>query len=293
MNAARRQSTEQWLRGIFMVDAHLHCHAGVVQARLLDNAAANIAAAAARRHLHPAAGWLLFTEVAEENAFAELARLARAGAGLDGWQLRATAEPVSLIAEGPASFPLVIVAGRQIVTAEGLEVLAIGAPGPFADGQDLESTLAAVRAADGLAVVPWGFGKWWGRRGALVDALLAKATPGSLFLGDNGGRPEAAPAPAAFAAANAKGIMVLPGSDPLPLPAEAATAAGRYGFVIEAEVDADYPAAGLKRHLAALREQPPSFGRRQSLVPFVGRQLAMQWRKRKVAGQRRAAEGVG
>ncbi len=293
MSEARLHSAEKGLRGTFMVDAHVHCHAGVSPARLLDQAAANFATAAATRDVDPVAGWLLFTEVAHEDAFAGLVRTAREGGRLDGWQLRSTAEPVSLIAEGPAAFPLIIVAGRQIVTAEGLEVLAIGAPGPFADGRDLASSVAEVRAAGGLVVVPWGFGKWWGRRGALVADLLAQSTPGSIFLGDNGGRLEAAPPPAAFAAARAKGIPVLPGSDPLPLPAEAESAVGRYGFVIEAEVDADHPAAGLQQYLSALREQPASFGRLQALLPFVGRQLAMQWRKRRGAGHQHAGQQGG
>jgi len=283
MNRAKVQPTGTWLGGAFMVDAHVHCHAGVAPARLLHHAAANMAAAAARRDVRPAAGWLLFTEMAADDAFAALERSATASGGeaadLDGWRIRRTDEPVSLIAEGPADFPLILVAGRQIVTAEGLEVLAIGARGPFADGQDLDASVAAVQAADGLAVLPWGFGKWWGRRGAVVEDFLARATPGSLFLGDNGGRLQSAPRPAAFATAAARGIPVLPGSDPLPLQAEAATAAGRYGFVLEAVVDAAHPAAGLKARLAALREQPESFGRRQSLLPFVSRQIAMQWRK--------------
>ena len=290
MNVATVQSTETWLSGTFMVDAHVHCHAGVPPARLLDHAAANIAAAAAARNIRPAAGWLLLTEMAGDDAFASLDRAAADGTDLDGWRIRRTAEPISLITEpvspidqGPAAFPLILVAGRQIVTAEGLEVLAIGARGPFADGQALASAVAAVRAAGGLAVLPWGFGKWWGRRGAVVEDFLARATPGSLFLGDNGGRLQGASPPAAFGTAAAKGIPVLPGSDPLPLAAEAETAAGRYGFVLEAVVDADHPAAGLVAHLEALREQPPSFGTRQSLLAFVSRQLAMQWRKRRRA----------
>ena len=44
----------------------------------------------------------------------------------------------------------------------------------------------------------------------------------------------------------------------------------------------DHPAAGLKQRLLALCEQPQSFGRRQSVLPFVQRQLGMQWRKRSV-----------
>jgi hypothetical protein len=277
MNVARAEASTTWLSGTFLVDAHVHCHAGVPAEAFLDHAARNFAAGAAALGLAPAAAWLLFTEMAADHAFDALAERPSVG----GWRIRRTAEPVTLVAEGPAAFPILLVAGRQIVTREGLEVLAIGTRGPFADGLDLAATIAAVKAADGLAILPWGFGKWWGRRGRILAEALDRATPGTLFLGDNAGRPALASPPAVFAAARAKSIPVLPGSDPLPLAAEAVDSAGRYGFVLEAVVDGDRPAAGLKERLLALREQPRSFGRRQSLLPFVHRQVAMQLRKRK------------
>lgn len=269
-------SSTRWT-GAFLVDAHVHCHPGIPFATFLDHAARNFAAGGAGYGAPPAAAWLLFTESAADHAFAALAAETSVGA----WRLRPTDEPVSLIAEGGAAFPVVIVAGRQIVTGEGLEVLALGAAGPFADGLDIDAAIAAVRRADGLVVVPWGFGKWWGARGRIIDRLVAAAEPGTLFLGDNGGRLGVG-SPPAFAAARARQIVVLPGSDPLPLAAEAAVAAGRYGFVLEGSIDPDRPFADLKRQLLSLREQPASFGRLQPVLPFVQRQIAMQLRKRGV-----------
>ena len=261
-----------------MIDAHVHCYPGVAPATFLAGAARNFAAGAAASGIRPATAWLLLTETAADEAFAGLAATRR----LDGWTIAPTAEPIALVARSaePDDCPLVLVAGRQIVTAEGLEVLAIAAPGPFGDGGALTATVAAVRAAGGIPILPWGFGKWWGRRGAVLDAFLATATTGTIFLGDNGGRPALAAAPPVFAHAAARGIWVLPGSDPLPLPAEAASTAGRYGFLLDGTVDLERPATWLKRRLSALTEQPRAFGRRQALLPFVQRQVAMQWRKR-------------
>jgi hypothetical protein len=267
------------LAGTFLIDAHVHCHAGTAPAAFLDHAARNLASAARGEGLAPAAGWLLFTEMAGDHAFAAL----RAGAGeLPGWRLEPTFEAVSLLAHGAGDFPLVLVAGRQIVTAEGLEVLALAAPGPFADGQELAATVAAVRAAGGQAVLPWGFGKWWGARGKALTTFLEGAAPGAVFLGDNRGRPALAAPPRPFALAADRGILSLPGSDPLPLAAER-DAVGRYGFVIEGAVDPARPAAGLLRLLRGLVRQPRAFGRRQRLAPFLARQIAMQWRKRRAA----------
>lgn len=265
------------LSGVFLVDSHVHCYPGVPFAAFFDNAARNFSAGAARRGCRPAAAWLLLTETAADDAFAALAGLAAVG----DWELRPTAERISVVARGPlANFPIVIVAGRQIVTSEGLEVLAIGTTETFADGMDLEASIAAVQLAGALVILPWGFGKWWGQRGRILADRLAVTPPGTLFLGDNGGRPALSLQPSAFATAARRNIPVLPGSDPLPLTAEAATSAGRYGFILEAVVDAGRPAEGLKELLLLLRDQPLTFGRRQSLLPFVHRQLSMQWRKR-------------
>jgi SAM-dependent methyltransferase len=260
------------LAGTFLIDAHVHCHRGIEPAEALGHAARNLAAAARAGGLTPAAGWLLFTETADAHVFTALRRNPRE---LVGWTLEATEEEVSLLARGSFDFPLVLVAGRQIVTAEGLEVLALAAAGPFADGQELAATVAAVGEAGGLAVLPWGFGKWWGRRGKVLTRFLEQAQPGTVFLGDNGGRPQLGPIPRPFTRAAGRGIFTLPGSDPLPLPAER-DAVGRYGFVLEGAVDPARPAAGLLWLLRGLRHQPAAFGRRQRLAPFLVRQIALR-----------------
>jgi hypothetical protein len=132
-------------------------------------------------------------------------------------------------------------------------------------------------------VLPWGFGKWWGERGRLVDAYLASARPGKIFLGDNGGRPIGLPAPRQFARAARRGMLVLPGSDPLPRAGEIARI-GRYGFVLRLELDLDRPALALKAHLNRLQRQPAIFGRLQSPARFLASQVSLRLRKRP-AGQ--------
>ena len=226
---------------------------------------------------------LLFTEGAREHAFSDLqaGRLAP-----PGWTLAPTAEDRALLATRPGRMPLILIAGRQIVTAEGLEVLALGAPGPFEDGRPLGESVAAVRAAGGLPVLPWGFGKWWGGRGRALDRFLVAALGvedrPALFLGDTANRPAGLPPPAQFGRAAARGIPVLPGSDPLPLPGGAATA-GSYGFVLDGRIERDRPAAGLQALLEGLERAPAVFGRLCGPGTFARRQVAMQWRKRAAA----------
>ena len=173
---------------------------------------------------------------------------------------------------------MVIIPGRQIVTAERLEVLALGCSREFPDGQPIRKVLDAVADSNATAVIPWGFGKWWGPRGrTLLDILLSNFAP-PFFLGDNGGRLGLGRGPALFAEAEARGVFVLPGSDPLPFPSEAQRL-GSYGFVLPAWEESSRPVDALRASLRRLSASPRVFGNLTPVLRFCRMQLAMQWRK--------------
>jgi SAM-dependent methyltransferase len=248
---------------------------------LLDAAAANFARARDRlRAKGEVVGCLMLTEVVGVDCFAALAD-GQLSAG--GWQIRPTEETVSLLAVRSGTLPVLVIAGRQIVSGERVEVLALGTRARIPDGKPLAATIEAARAAGALAVLPWGFGKWWGERGRLVDAYLARAPHGKIFLGDNGGRPIGLPAPRQFARAFLRSIFVLPGSDPLPRAGEIERI-GSYGFILRLGLDLGRPALALKAHLEGLERQPATFGRLQNPVRFFANQLSLRLRKRP-AGQ--------
>lgn len=260
-----------------LVDAHVHIHEGFACERLFDAAAANFGRANGRLHAGgDICGVLLLTESAGADVFAALAdgKLA-AGA----WRIRPTQEPVSLLATRSGGLPLLVVAGRQIVSAERIEVLAIGTRSHIPDGEPLADIIKAVRADGALAVLPWGFGKWWGKRGRVVDALLTHAASGEIFLGDNGGRPIGLPRPRQFARGSRRGVRILPGSDPLPIPGEVERV-GSCGSVLLFELDLRRPVASLRSHLLTLERQPVTFGRLQSPAGFVASQLRLRLHKR-------------
>jgi len=261
-----------------LVDAHVHIHPGFDPVRFLEGALSNVRRGAARLGLSAdTPGWLLLTETARDHAFAAFADRA-GGAAAGGWSLRATAEADSLVASRDGREVLGVVAGRQIVTREGLEVLALGTMANFADGAGLDKTLAEVRDASALPVLPWGVGKWSGRRGDVIAERIRNAAPGELFVGDNGNRLAAAPRPRLLDVAEASGLVVLPGSDPLPLAGAEAQVAS-FGFVLEAPLAAERPAAGLKGRIRALAASPPVFGRPAAPAAFVRNQILMQMRK--------------
>lgn len=193
------------------------------------------------------------------------------------WRFVHTDEEESVVVRRGSGIEIVVVAGRQVRTRERLEVLALGTDRHVAEGATVEESLEAAREAGGIPVLAWGFGKWWGRRGKRVDELVRGAEPGDLWLGDQRGRPLPVPAPSQFRVAARRGIPVLPGTDPLPLPTHARRA-GSYGLVLDRDLGTRRPAAELRRALVGMREQPRRYGRRDGLIRSIADQIALRLR---------------
>lgn len=259
-----------------LVDAHVHFHTCYDPQTFLDGALRNFQRnlqGTAAELAQPWTGFLLLAESAGAHWFRRWSNGLKTG----GWRFESTSEAESLLAVNGAGERLILVAGRQIVARERLEVLALGKDLEMLDGLPLCEVLERVRASGALPVLPWGFGKWWGRRGAVVAETLEQGG-GELFLGDNGGR--LGLEPALFRRARKLGIRLLPGSDPLPF-ARHARLAGSYGFVLPHAVDLERPAEILLRRI---REsgQPRAFGRRAGLPRFLRDQVGMQLRSAEV-----------
>ena len=268
--------------GPLLLDGHVHFHTCFDLDRFLDGAAANFAGAASALGLGSRAlGFLMFTESADAHCFREFRT--RADRGINGacWRFERTGEEDSLLAHrdtDPEEL-LVLVAGRQVVAAESLEVLALGCDRDIPDGQPLLQTVEKVREAGGVAVLPWGFGKWWFGRGRTVAGLLEAFRPTDLFLGDNGGRLALGGRPRMFTAAERQGFRILPGSDPLPFPDEV-DRAGSFGFRLDGALDLHRPAAAVRALLGDPAVEIRAFGSGERLLPFLRHQVAMQLRKR-------------
>lgn len=259
------------MKRVTAIDGHVHIHPRADLGTLLDAAACNIARLAGEG----ADPCLLLTETARADAFAEM----RAGhRDVPGWTIEGPpGDPAAIVAHSGTS-RLQIISGRQIVTSERLEVLALATCDRFPDGQSLSATLAALQEAGVPAVLPWGLGKWLGHRGRLVANRIHRGDPG-LMLGDNKGRPKPWPAPKLFR--EGRGYIVLPGTDPLPIPGSEATV-GSFGFLLDGALDNDRPAADLVARLHGLRTQPPVFGTRMTVIAALRAQLAL--RRAKQAG---------
>lgn len=233
------------------IDSHVHFHsaAGAMEALHI-----------AKDKLALAAGSIGVVMLAERQGFDVLDEIRPS--------LVATAEPEALWLDDSRS--LLILAGRQVITSEKLEVLALATTAKLPDGLPAEEVVARLDAADAIVTLPWGVGKWIGKRGALIDRLIAAARPGRLFLGDNGGRPSFWPVHQFKG-----GLPVLSGSDPLPLPGWPRAVAS-LASVIEADLSPDAPASSLKM---ALRDPATGIARMGSLagpIRFVTEQTKLR-----------------
>jgi hypothetical protein len=265
------------LTAALLVDGHVHFHRCFTWKTFLDGASANFAAA--RRQLQvpgDSPGCLLFTETAGVDSHRAL--VSEPGlVGTIGWDLETRDDNLSLVLRRGGDI-IMIVAGRQIVTAERLEVLAPGCADTVADGQPLRDVMRQVSASGAVPVIPWGFGKWSGRRGRLIHALLKRSDSPGFCLGDNGGRSRILGRPSLFDAAERRGLAVLGGSDPLPLATQVARA-GSYGFVLPEWRDASRPAGAITERIRGLTRSPAAFGELISLASMLRSQVGIRRRR--------------
>jgi hypothetical protein len=241
-----------------LIDAHVHFHSGFSRDAFLDSALENFRRGAAELGLtEPVTGCLMFAEVSGERYFLRWQRR-EDGVKHGAWDFEPTADPAVLVARRRSDGErLLVLAGRQATTEE------------FLDGLPFDDALARVRWSGALTVLPWGFGKWTFYREALIEKVVCRTERPGLCLGDNAGRPEIAGLPRLFREAEARGIPVLPGSDPLPLP-EHGDRAGAYGFL---------PSQSLRRTLRALTASPRAYGRLRDLTGFCRDQFALRFRR--------------
>jgi hypothetical protein len=267
------------------VDAHTHIYDRFDLDTFFKAAVRNFAIAAQQQNVGDRVTTaLLLTETCKDNYFPAFYQKTQAAGGTveltEEWVSHLTVEPCSLrLQHKPSGNELYLIAGRQVVTAEDLEVLALLTDQQFADGSPLDVTVNQVLSAGGLAVIPWGFGKWTGARGKILRRFLEEETRPEVCLGDNSGRPMFWWRSPHFEYGTAKGIRILPGTDPLPFTAETQRP-GRFGFSLAVDFDPQHPAASLKAGLVCQECSLQPYGSLENPIRFFQNQVAMQIVKR-------------
>ena len=184
-----------------------------------------------------------------------------------GWEVASSGEHALELAS-PNGPSLHLMPGRQVVTRERLEVLALLTAVRPDDGVPLDATVSGIREGGGVPVIPWSIGKWWGERGRVLNAFLAAPREGPLYLGDSLIRAAGWPAPGPFRLA-----PVLAGTDPLPLPGEEALA-GSYG--IGGAVESENVTEAVRELLTAASPAYRIGGRRLSALRVARRWLGLR-----------------
>ena len=113
---------------------------------------------------------LLLTEAKQDHWFSELKEKTSVASN---WTFNETNEPDSLFAQDINGHRILIINGRQIVTSENLEVLALALSNELPDGKPIDGVVEWVIQNNGIPVIPWGFGKWWGHRGNVLSKTLS------------------------------------------------------------------------------------------------------------------------
>lgn len=261
---------------LIICDTHVHIYRTYDLRRAFDAAYSNLGA-----HAPAGQAWrgmLFLTERSDCTFFRELTAQTHPGFSVETIDPRGL---VRLTTEDRRS--LYVIAGRQTRSTERLEVLTLGSDIPFDDDLafvDLMQRVEEEATRDGLRIVlPWSPGKWRGRRGALIREYLGRCDPRIVCVGDTALRPDSTPLPSIFRLAEARGIVVVAGSDPLPLAGEESMI-GRYATVyrIADDVVKGETIASREEALNLLRGTPLRLAGRRTVACAVRRWLALQVR---------------
>lgn len=268
-------------QSIYFVDGHVHIYDCFDLPQFFDAAFENFCHQAGLcRAGNDFTGVLLLSERTTENYFHTLRCYAEDDRSIESacgkqWFVRLTSESCSLLVSNGQGKSILVVSGRQLITRENLEVLALITDRSFPDGLPVSALIEEINRCGAVAILPWGVGKWTGKRGKIVDILLDADNRGKLFLGDNSGRPGFWPAPALFSKAEGLGIRVIPGSDPLPLKTEGRRC-GSFGFVVREEISLDHPGRDLARILGEDAARIEPYGELESPVGLIRNQLLLR-----------------
>lgn len=203
----------------------------------------------------------------------------RCGDNVGAYSIRSTEEDDSLQLVAGSGESLFLLAGRQIISAERLEVLALTRDLELEDGMPAGELINTILDSDAIPVLPWSPGKWLGKRGRLVSRLLREYATGVVLVGDIPIRPWWWLTPPQIRFAQKLAIPVLGGSDPLPFATEERMI-GSYGVVTEAIFDQHRPGDSFRQAVRGMGSRYELCGTRGSTYQLFRRLIKNRLAKR-------------
>ena len=256
----------------YHIDTHVHVYHCYEPEYFLSRAIRNSTLAGDDANLI-----LCLTESSGFTFFHELKKKAESRTAVAGWAIaEIPGQPAILLSNSDQR--IIFIAGNQVITKQGLEVLALFSDVLYKDGQDTQTILDKINENNGLAVLPWGVGKWLGKRGKIITDLLNSNSPEKLAIADISARPTLWPQPEQFKLASKSGFSCLYGTDPLPIKYDQCRI-GSAGMIMELSTDAAQAVSELKESLLNQPEKN-TFGNRVSAFRFVKDQLMLRLNKK-------------
>lgn len=261
----------------FWLDSHVHIQSSAELDEMLDSAYSNL-----NRFCGKSSSSDQFVVCLQALAGQNLSEMIMLGSEARKWQLSRQTGGLVARLDGRE---ITLLLGEQLVSSEGIEVLVIGEP-PFL--RDTQANAAQILSSvqHGIAILPWGFGKWLGKRGRTVSKMLVEEPPlCGLFIGDIPARTALLGGSSQLATAQKNNIPLLRGTDPLPLSGEVQRV-GLYGSRIIADLQFSEQESSPERALKALQRlvQPQEsgsikleqFGNRLPLIANLRSQIQLR-----------------
>ena len=258
------------------IDGHVHFYGPEHVQAGLSAASRNFRSLASSAGLLVDYGLLLLADPKMAPGFSWVDRLSQRHSGdslSETWQIVSKPDDDLLHLAKSNELPLAIFGGRQLISAENLEVLIFPSAAAGEDGQPADQLVARAAERDGLAILPWGVGKWLGQRGKTVSIILDRNHSVPITVGDNGGRPRIWRRVRILKDARTAGLSDIAGTDPLPLPGEELRI-GTFGVSSSSTVDQNWTAGDFVNLLRAGQFQ--RFGQLMPFKDFVAKQMALR-----------------
>lgn len=250
----------------FWLDTHVHLQSSLDLDRLLDSAYLNLSKFCTNKSVDDF--YVLFLSSLPQQNLSEMILL---GSEDRKWRLQLNGSGIKASHQAQEIYLLL---GEQLVSSEGIEVLVLGEPRFLGEhAASAKQILASIQ--NGLAILPWGFGKWLGKRGKIVNSLLQEyATEMSLFIGDIPARTGLLGGQSQLKAAASSAVPLLRGTDPLPLDNEVERV-GTYATRLSTSKNYPDDIAITDRVFDAMSELHTEKGKSEVEVSQFGRRLSL------------------
>ncbi len=169
---------------------------------------------------------------------------------------------------------LFIIFGQQITCSEGIEILSFFTPHEIENENPILDIIDKITLNSGIVVIPWGVGKWLGRRGKIIENTLdSLGSTENVFIGDNANRPWFWPSYKIEQLAHRYDTGILSGSDPLNIK-KGFNNIGSYGTILDIPTFEIKHISQIKSHLINSKSHMKQFGKPQKALPFLYTQVA-------------------